>query len=375
MATTYLTPNMNLLVPVVGAELAPTWASDLNVSLGTVDSHNHSSGQGVQINPDGLDINATLTFNSNAATALGIVGLTAQGTGVAVPVNDSIYVSGVDLYYQDGNGNAVRITSGGAVNATSSGIASGTATASFVSSVLVVDQSTGVGAPIDAATYILRYNGSYPSPIGNAIVLAAPSSLSGTYQVTLPATAPASNGSFLTENTSGVLSYSNVDGATLAWSAGVLSIATQGVSQGNLAPRSVTSTPSASGQIGLSASSGSFTSSSASFVTVTNLSVPIVCSGRPVIVALVPDGSTSVLHGMNVAASGNSAENRSAVFRGSTLVGQWFVFGTGSTPDPTSGGFITLDNPGAGTFTYTFQVYANVGTIFVNYASLLAYEL
>ncbi len=194
MADNYLTPNMNLLVPVVGEELAPTWAQDLNISLGTIDGHTHAPGSGVQITPSGLNINASLPFNSNSATGLAFVNFVSQGGGVPTPTNGSVYRSGVDLFYKDGGGTAIQLTAGGVVNATSSAI--------------------------DAASYILRYNGSYPSPAGNAIVLAAPSSLSGVYQFTLPAAPPASTLP-LVMGTTGILSTSQITGAQISATAGI----------------------------------------------------------------------------------------------------------------------------------------------------------
>src|ERR1700684_4336213 len=75
MATTSITPNMNLVVPTVGpdGDPGPDWANNLNADLAILDQHNHSAGQGVQINPDGLNINADLPFNGNNLTLVNTV--------------------------------------------------------------------------------------------------------------------------------------------------------------------------------------------------------------------------------------------------------------------------------------------------------------
>src|ERR1700677_1577034 len=143
MSDTSLTPNMNLVVPTVGQDQGPDWANNLNADLGILDQHNHSSGQGVQITPSGLNINMDLPFNSNNATLLNTVrfnNLSAPLAGTA-PNLGCIYEAQNELYYNDGVGNSVKMTSGGSVNATTSGISSGTATASFVGGVLVVDSN------------------------------------------------------------------------------------------------------------------------------------------------------------------------------------------------------------------------------------------
>jgi hypothetical protein len=103
---------MNLPVPVVGQEAGPQYAIDVNNSLNIIDQHNHSPGSGVQITPNGIDINTSLPFNSNFATQLAGLTLVAQSS---TPANSTIYETGVDLYFVDGNGNNIRITQSGGI--------------------------------------------------------------------------------------------------------------------------------------------------------------------------------------------------------------------------------------------------------------------
>lgn len=208
MSDVTISPNMNLPVPIVGQELAPTWATDLNNSLNLIDSHNHSANQGVQINPSGININADLPFNGNNAISLRTTRFVSQLSPIPASGLDigCLYESGVDLYYNDGAGNQIRITQGGNVAGaagTITGLPSGTASASYQSSsgTFVFDQATSTGANIDVASIIIRYPGSYPTPAGNFILLEAPSSLSGGYSLILPSI-PAST-SIVTLDTSG----------------------------------------------------------------------------------------------------------------------------------------------------------------------------
>ena len=122
-----------------------------------------------------------------------------------------LYESGVDLYYNDGSGNQVQITSGGMVNATSSGISGGTATAAFVANVLIVNQNTNTPGDIKCGSVFIGNNtvSSY------YVEVSAPNALAGNYQLVLPAI-PGST-LFLTLDTSGnIKTASNVSAAQIA---------------------------------------------------------------------------------------------------------------------------------------------------------------
>ncbi len=265
MSNVTISPNMSLTIPVTGQEPGPDWANDINNSLSVIDAHNHAPGSGVQINPDGININADLTFGSNNATALRSVRYTINPSPLAGVSDLSCgYSAGVngDLYWNDGLGNQIRITQGGSVagsSGTITGLPSGTASAAYVSGsgTFVFQQSTSTGANLDVASIAIRYPGSYPTPAGNYIQLQAPSSLATGYSITLPATAPGTSGAFLTESTAGVVSYTNIDNSSLAISSNILGIKANGVAQSALALRS-TGTSVGAGGIALSASSGFF---------------------------------------------------------------------------------------------------------------------
>ena len=237
MPNVTFSPNMTLGIPGVGLDPGPDWANVLNNNfLSIVDQHDHSQGKGVPVTPSGLNINADLTFANNDATNVRSVRLFAQNSPLAGAAPDlgCIYRSGVDLYYNDGNGNQVRLTQSGAVSGsagTITGLPSGTASAAYAAAQgnFIFEQATATAANIDAGTLIVRYPGSYPTPSGNYISLQAPATLATGYALTLPTALPASSGALLTASNAGAVSYTNVDNSTLSIAAGVLKVPTKGI--------------------------------------------------------------------------------------------------------------------------------------------------
>lgn len=115
------TSNMSLVLPAVSATLGPLWASELNTALSLVDTHDHSSGKGVKVTPAGLNINSDLAFNSNDLTTVRTVMFDAQSATLADI--RAIYSVNGDLYWNNGSGTAVQITSGASVQSSASTIA------------------------------------------------------------------------------------------------------------------------------------------------------------------------------------------------------------------------------------------------------------
>lgn len=107
---------MNLELPVVTETLGPTWASELNAALEIIDEHDHSSNKGVKITPAGLNINANLDFNEYKIYDLLSTQYTAPAAALTGASNaNSVSVFGGNLYFTNGSGTAVQITSGGSV--------------------------------------------------------------------------------------------------------------------------------------------------------------------------------------------------------------------------------------------------------------------
>lgn len=217
MADTFESPYMGLDIPTVGLAPGPEWATDLNNCLLTIDSHDHSTGKGVQVTPAGLNINSDLSFNFlNSAINMKTARFEPQSLplGSAAPYQGCVYVVGSELYYNDLASNIVQITNNGSVNAGAgsiTGLPSGTASASFValSGTFVWQQATSTGANMDSATLIVRYPGSYPTPSGNYVALAAPSSLSSAYFLYLPGIPAQTN--VMTLSSGGVMSSITYD--------------------------------------------------------------------------------------------------------------------------------------------------------------------
>lgn len=345
-----LSANMGLIISSIGSDSGLAWEQNLNASEYTIDAHNHTSGNGVPVPSAGLNINAPLAFNNQQATGLQAVTFTPQ---VSLSTLYGIYSIGVDLYYNDGNGNVIQITSGGTVNATSSGISSGTNTASFVSNVLIVNSATNHPANIQVASVLLGNN----TTNSKYLTLSPPSAMGANIQETLPAI-PGTPG-FMTMDASGNMGASTIPLAN-------------GITRSNLA---------AVGQQ-VSSSSGVYVSSATSYTAITNLSVTITTSGRPVMLIIQSDNSSSS-HLFEFGVSNSSSQSDSAGnykwLRGSTPIAYNYVQGYVYLSDIIPAPMMFLDTPSAGTYTYTIQAAAISGNpgseIISTYAVLLAYEL
>lgn len=159
------TLNMSLSLPTVSVTAGPTYATLLNTAFETIDEHDHTSGKGVKVPTAGININATLEFNSNAATELTYVGLESQGS--APSDNLSVYVnSSNDLYYKNSSGTSVQITDGSNLAAVGSGVITYSAVSSSPYSVVTgdaqkvlgVDTSTAKTLNLPAATNVMWVN-------------------------------------------------------------------------------------------------------------------------------------------------------------------------------------------------------------------------
>lgn len=209
MSNVIVSPNMNLQIPVTSVDPGPDFANNINASLLTLDSHNHSTGQGVPIGPAGIYINTNLPFNNNNAITLRSARFTAQTAPLSVSADYlSLNVSGVDLYYLDGNGNSVRITQGGGVSGSPGSIGSLTAPASatYVSGTpaFVFQSDSNVPANLDGGSIVLR------NILANSkgTTLSAHAALAADYTVVFPAALPASQKILQLDN-AGALSTSN----------------------------------------------------------------------------------------------------------------------------------------------------------------------
>lgn len=124
------------------------------------------------------------------------------------------------------------------------------------------------------------------------------------------------------------------------------------------------------------------TLSSLAWEDVSNATVTITTTGRPVCICLVPDANASFpsyFGGQNVTGAAVAADFH--ILRGSTLVGwtttRWTGPGAGgSTIYMPASAFTVVDRVAAGTYTYKLQGYADTNTTArVVFCKLYAYEL
>jgi len=273
MANTLTSPNMGLPIPIPSVDPGPDYANNLAASLLQVDSHNHTTGQGVQIPPAGLNINSALTFQNNPATNLSYAALTAGlSASTTVQSLSSAPASGInELWYTDSNGLATQITKNGVVNA----IAASIPGQSYASGTFTWKQGAGSNTPanFDIGSVTIRPNTALTS---NGVQLTPPSAIASFYSVALPLL-PGSQ-SFLSLDASGnMAAYAPV---------------ANGLTPDNMAPRSIAIgvSPSGPNYFALSSSCGTFTTSSTSYVNVTNLSIafPINSNNGYIWLGLIP---------------------------------------------------------------------------------------
>jgi hypothetical protein len=416
VSDTTTSTNMSMPIPIVGQDPGPNWATDYNSCLTIIDQHDHTPGYGVAITPSGLNINSDLPFQNNDATTLRSVRFTAQVSPLAAPSDiGCLYESGVDLYYNDANGNQIRITQSGGISGTSGSIAGLTspAAATYVagSKSFIWQSGTNKAAAMDNGAVIIR-----ETDVASAkgVTIASPTSLAADYQLTLPAALPGST-QYFTSTSGGSMSFTTANGiATAMTSTGADAIAATMTSTGanaiaatmtstgtgslvatataanantltNKVTRSTGTTVGTQG-VAISTSCGTFSTSSTSLVDVTNLSVTITTSGRPVFVGLISDGtgsSTSASH-LRIVDPGSQTHTLGyfALLRDSTQIAytdiQTQVQSVSTTLAlhlPPSSVF-AVDAVAAGTYTYKMQVAGESGTTFtVALSKLVAYEL
>ena len=209
MANTTISPNMNLPIPTVSVDPGPDWATNVDACLNAIDSHNHSTGQGVQINPAGININSDLAMNGNNLTSARSVRFNAQASPLSAGSDlGCLYESGVDLYYNDGSGNQIRLTAsgnpaGGAGSIT--GLPSGSASASYSAGTFVFQGATNTPAIIQGGPLKIARNVAN----GKGVTISAAASTAADFNMTLPSANPSATSLLAVSNT-GVMSFQTV---------------------------------------------------------------------------------------------------------------------------------------------------------------------
>jgi hypothetical protein len=212
------TPNMGLTLPTDGGSF-DIWDTILDTAFGLIDSHNHTTGQGVQVPTAALDINADLPFSSSgtnfSATQLLAAEFTPSATTLVAGYANALFANSSDnnLYWRNSSGTNVQMTSGSSLNVAGfvGGIGGDYSSVSALLSYVDADKD-----------YLLQQEGS-PRPwagirtgdvqiyqkaasITSAVILQSPAGLAATYTLVLPTAAAAAVG-YLRNDGSGNLSF------------------------------------------------------------------------------------------------------------------------------------------------------------------------
>ena len=195
-----ITPLMGLLLPDVNVTLGPIWASELNTALSSIDSHDHTTGKGKKIPlSTGVNINAdidlTSTYNMINARSLRFL----NNASVLIGTTDvgCVYEVAGDLWYNNGAGVPVHITSGAGLAFASLGTIGGDygpgdpaeVSYSALLSEYTFTQDPGVAAAINTGDIYI-----YDTVLGGKYVhLKVKSGLIANYDFEFPDTLPSSD--------------------------------------------------------------------------------------------------------------------------------------------------------------------------------------
>lgn len=244
MSTTN-TPNMNLVLPGVGTEAGPDYATEINNDLTLLDAHDHSSGSGVPVTPSGLNINTDLSINGNAVVEVSHLDLT---TGTVSVDARSLSSDGIDLFFTDASGNQIQITDNGGVAGTPGSIANlaPPASATYVSGsqTFVWQSDANTPANMDNASITIRNL----SAGANGVTVNAPAALGANYNITLPLTPNIKK--IMTMDATGTQAAEYVtDNSTIEISSNTIQVKALGIGTAQLADASVTAAKLATGII------------------------------------------------------------------------------------------------------------------------------
>lgn len=398
------TPYMNLDLPVVGpaGTLGPEWADLLNAALTMIDEHDHSDGKGKTITPAGLNINQTLDMNDNQLASLALI-VFSNISGSLVGSN-LLYEADDELYFNDGAGNVVQLTSGGSINVASLGTITGDystssadLTYSDASKTYIFKQNATTTANVDMGP-IKIYRNSPGSPYA---LIQQNAAQAGNLDWTLPVAYPGSTLP-LKSSSAGVLTVAQILTAEIADSqvttakiadsnVTTAKIADSNVTTAKIADSNVTTAKIADGAITpakkqtlnavASLGSSTFSTTSTTPVDVTNLSITITCNGRPIVVMMKPR-NLSVGGFINISSSSASGIGTMYLLKDSIEITRSRIstFLNPSAPAismPCSVfQYIDFDST-LGSRTYKMQASVNAGTSTFGFddCELVAYEL
>ncbi len=118
--STFVTPNMDMILPSVGSEPGQDYAYEINTALAEkIDIHDHTTGLGVKIPVAGLNINADFPVNINNVNNARSYRMNNSGVILngAQDINQ-IYVFNGNLYFNNSSGIPIKLTNGSSINST-----------------------------------------------------------------------------------------------------------------------------------------------------------------------------------------------------------------------------------------------------------------
>ena len=250
MASTIST-NMSLVIPTVGTQSGPQYATDINTSLNLIDAHDHTTGKGVAITPGAMDINTDIDMQENSlinATSLVFTaGISASTTAIslsAAPGGESTPQK--DLWYTPDTGIPIQITKDGAVNATIGSLDG----ESYLSGTFTWTQSQSslptTPANFDIGSIILRPNTAATT---YGVQLVPPSAISSQYSINLPSL-PASQKIMTLDASGNMTAPYVVDNSTLTITSNTIKVATGGITNTQIADATITGAKLVSQTIG-----------------------------------------------------------------------------------------------------------------------------
>jgi hypothetical protein len=392
-----ITPNMDLDLPSVSVTEGPEWATLLNAAFSLIDSHDHSDGKGVKITQLGLNITGDLDINENYLTDVGSMRLVSQGATLVTPQDlRALYSVSGDLYYNNGSGTPIQITSGGSVTAASDGIARAFERMSVNSNTVIsaagttsyydVDTTSGVTFTLPSAAGVAagrfyEFKDTTGSAAANNIVInrAGADTIDGATSVTIDTNY---GGRRLISDGTSKWAVSHV----LPNKVQTNDIQNSAITTAKINDLAVTQAKRAALGQQISASSGAFSTASTSLVDVTNLSVTITTTGRPVFVGLISDGNganASRLRITTTSSTNTGPTAEYAIIRDSTEITRVELSSLQASSASTKaigcpvGALFVIDVPSAATYTYKVQcsALAGGGNCTLQYAKLIAYEL
>jgi hypothetical protein len=382
---------MNLVLPTVSSTVGPDWADQLNAAFALVDSHDHSTGEGVPITPAGMNISSNLTFNNFYATSVGSLRLTNQSATLSTPSDvRAVYSVNGDLYYNNSAGAAIQITSGGSVIAASDGIARSFSRTAVSSNTIISAAATVSYYDVDTTTSV-----TFTLPAANAVS-------AGRFYEFKDTTGQAATNNIVI-NRAGADTIDGATSFTISSNYGQTRLTSDGVSKwavfrvgtSNIIDSAVTTAKindgavtqakrAALGQQYQTTVSDAPTLTSTSFADIANATITITTTGRPVFIVFQPEiagiGGDPV-GGITAQASSNNFDARIRFLRGATSIfsTKFSMQAVGATAvnfDLPASCLLYIDVPAAGTYTYKVQYKVGSGTNFeINYCKLMVFEL